>query len=63
LVPQDKNQILDEFQKAEGALNKDNTGEKKNKGDFTLWKTSKEDEPFWDYKEKNKSFNVLIEPF
>ena len=48
LVPQDKNQNLEELQEAEGALSKDNTGEKKNKGDFALWKTSKKDEPFWD---------------
>ena len=62
-VIQDKNQNLDELQEAEGALSKDNTCEKKNKGDFTLWKTSKKDERFWDHKEKNKSFNVLIESF
>ena len=61
-VIQDKNQNLDELQESEGALNKDNTCEK-NKGDFALWKTSKKDEPFWDHKEKNKSFNVLIESF
>ena len=48
LVPQDKNQNLEELQEAEGALSKHNTGEKKNKGDFALWKTSKKDEPFWD---------------
>ena len=48
LVPQDKNQNLEELQEAEGALSKDNAGEKKNKGDFALWKTSKKDEPFWD---------------
>ena len=48
LVPQDKNQNLDELQETEGALSKDNTQEKKNKGDFALWKTSKKDEPFWD---------------
>ena len=48
LVPQDKNQNLEELQEAEGALSKDNTSEKKNKGDFALWKTSKKDEPFWD---------------
>ena len=48
LVPQDKNQNLEELQEAEGALSKDNTTEKKNKGDFALWKTSKKDEPFWD---------------
>ena len=48
LVPQDKNQNLEELQEAEGALSKDNTGEKKNKGDFALWKASKKDEPFWD---------------
>jgi cysteinyl-tRNA synthetase len=48
LVPQDKNQNLDDLQEAEGALSKDNTSEKKNKGDFALWKTSKKDEPFWD---------------
>jgi len=29
LVPQDKNQNLDELQESEGALSKDNTGEKK----------------------------------
>jgi len=50
------------LQESEGALSKDNTCEK-NKGDLTLWKTSKKDEPFWDHKEKNKSFNVLIESF
>ena len=54
---------MDELQEAEGTLSKDNTDEKKSKGDFTLWKTSKKDEPFWDYKEKNKSFNVSIESF
>ena len=48
LVPQDKNQNLEELQEAEGVLSKDNAGEKKNKGDFALWKTSKKDEPFWD---------------
>ena len=48
LVPQDKNQNLEELQEAEGVLSKDNVGEKKNKGDFALWKTSKKDEPFWD---------------
>ena len=48
LVPQDKNQNLEELQEAEGVLSKDNTSEKKNKGDFALWKTSKKDEPFWD---------------
>lgn len=47
LVPQDKVQNLDELQEAEGALSKDNTNEKKNKGDFALWKKSKENEPFW----------------
>ena len=41
LIPQDKNQNLGELQEAEGALNKDNTGEKKSKWDFSLWKTSK----------------------
>ena len=48
LVPQDKNQNLEELQEAEGALSKDNTEEKKNKGDFALWKASKENEPFWE---------------
>ena len=48
LIPQDKNQNLEELQEAEGVLSKDNAGEKKNKGDFALWKTSKKDEPFWD---------------
>ena len=48
LIPQDKNQNLEELQEAEGVLSKDNVGEKKNKGDFALWKTSKKDEPFWD---------------
>lgn len=48
LVPQDKNKNLDELQEAEGVLSKDNTNEKKNKGDFALWKASKKDEPFWD---------------
>ena len=48
LVPQDKNQNLEELQEAEGVLSKDNVSEKKNKGDFALWKTSKKDEPFWD---------------
>jgi hypothetical protein len=36
LVPQDKNQNLDQLQESEGALSKDNTGEKKNKGDFNF---------------------------
>ena len=48
LVPQDKNQNLEELQEAEGVLSTDNTIDKKNKGDFALWKTSKKDEPFWD---------------
>ena len=48
LVPQDKNQNLEELQEAEGALSKNNTEDKKNKGDFALWKKSKKDEPFWD---------------
>ena len=48
LVPQDKNQNLDELQEAEGALSSDNVNEKKNKGDFALWKVSKPNEPFWD---------------
>ena len=43
---------MEELQESEGALSKDNTCEKKNKGDFALWKTSKKDEPFWDHKEK-----------
>ena len=48
LVPQDKNQNLEELQEAEGSLSKDNTLEKKNKGDFALWKKSKENEPYWE---------------
>ena len=48
LVPQDKNQNLEALQEAEGALSKDTFEEKKNKGDFALWKASKKDEPFWD---------------
>ena len=48
LVPQDKNQNLDELQEAEGALSSDNVNEKKNKGDFALWKVSKPNEPFWE---------------
>ena len=47
LVPQDKNQNLEELEEAEGALSQDNAGDKKNKGDFALWKASKEGEPFW----------------
>ena len=31
MVPQDKNQNLDQLQESEGALSKDNTGEKKTK--------------------------------
>lgn len=31
----------------EGALSKGNEGDKKNQGDFVLWKKSKEKEPFW----------------
>ena len=46
LVPQDKNQNLNELQEAEGPLSKDNTDEKKSKGYFALWKTSKKDESF-----------------
>ena len=48
LVPQDKNQNIEQLQEAEGALSKDNVKEKVNKSDFALWKTSKKDEPFWD---------------
>ena len=48
LVPQDKNQNLEALEEAEGALSKGTFDEKKNKGDFALWKASKKDEPFWD---------------
>jgi len=48
LVPQDKNQNLEALEEAEGALSKDTFEEKKNKGDFALWKASKKNEPFWD---------------
>ncbi len=48
LVPQDKVQNIDELEEAEGSLSKDSLGEKKNKGDFALWKKSKEKEPFWE---------------
>ena len=48
LVPQDKVQNLEELQEAEGCYSKDNVADKKNKGDFALWKASKKDEPFWD---------------
>ena len=46
LVPQ--NQNLKDLEEAEGALSKDTFEEKKNKGDFALWKASKKDEPFWE---------------
>lgn len=32
---------------AEGELSKEAVVEKKNVGDFALWKKSKENEPFW----------------
>ena len=41
LVPQDKNQNLEELQEAEGVLSKDNTNEKKNKGDSPYGKPQK----------------------
>jgi len=43
---------LDELQETEGALNKDNTGEKIIKVTLPCGKLKKKDEPFWDYKEK-----------
>ena len=46
LVPQ--NQNIEALEEAEGALSKDTFNEKKNKGDFALWKASKKNEPFWD---------------
>ena len=46
LVPQ--NQNLKDLEEAEGALSKDTFDEKKNKGDFALWKASKKNEPFWE---------------
>lgn len=48
LVPQDKNENFEDLEEAEGALSQDNAKDKKNKGDFALWKTSKENEPSWD---------------
>ena len=48
LVPQDKNKNFEDLQEAEGILSKNNTEEKKNKYDFALWKSSKENEPFWE---------------
>lgn len=47
LVPQDKVQNIEELEEAEGALSKDTINDKKNKGDFALWKASKPGEPFW----------------
>ena len=35
------------LQEGEGVLGDENVGEKKHKGDFALWKKSKEGEPSW----------------
>ena len=48
LVPQDKVQNLELLEEAEGALSAVKEGDKKGKGDFALWKTSKENEPYWE---------------
>jgi cysteinyl-tRNA synthetase len=39
---------LEELLQAEGSLSKGNEKDKKNIGDFVLWKASKVNEPFWE---------------